>query len=158
MKAELLTLSTSKDEVDELVCTLTSECTTLHSRVAAYQEELKIADEIWHGYELTLAAKDVELVATKEELVVTKKELAVASDELGGGEGEVCRNHEGIHRGWHQGHKLKVRADLYHEYRDGKASAWDVDKAIQEYKEAASESSSANLLAPGEPSAPSSPS
>lgn len=37
---------------------------------------------------------------------------------------------------------LKARADLYCEYHDGKASGWDVDRAIKKYEEAASEDES----------------
>lgn len=75
VKAELSALRTSKSKVDELAKTLSNEYATLHVRVAAYQEELKIADEIRHGYDLTLTAKDVELVIAREKLAVAKKEL-----------------------------------------------------------------------------------
>lgn len=124
--------------------------------VAAYQEKLKIADEIRHGYELTLAAKDVELVAAKEELTVAKKELAVANNELGV---EKVRYAELMEESVGRvGIKAmcKVRADLYREYHEGNASAWDLARAIWEYEEAISwdesddESSAANQPAPNQ--------
>lgn len=49
VKVELHTLRKSKAEADELVLTLTNECTTLRAKVVAFQEELKIADEIRLG-------------------------------------------------------------------------------------------------------------
>lgn len=37
---------------------------------------------------------------------------------------------------------LRVRADLYREYREGKVTGWDVDHAIKEYEAALSEEDS----------------
>lgn len=38
-----------------------------------FQEELKIVNEIWLGYDRTLAVKDVELSEAKEELRLTQE-------------------------------------------------------------------------------------
>lgn len=128
VKADLAALRVSKTEEDELVHTLTNECTVLRAKVAAYQDKLKIADMIWLRYGYTLSAKEVELVASKEELAASKKEL----------EHERARYAELMEELIGVGSKamLKVRADLYH---DGKSGERDVDRVIREYEEIASE-------------------
>lgn len=51
---------------------------------------------------------------------------------------------------------LRVRADLFRKYREGKAKGWDIDHTIQEYEAAQSEEESnaeTSAPAPG-PSSP----
>lgn len=92
---------------------------------------MKIANEILLGYDRTHSAEDVELVAAKEELGVAKKEL----------EKEKVRFAELMEESIEVGSKalLKVRVDLYREYRNDKAPGWDVERVIREYEEVTSE-------------------
>lgn len=69
-------------DTDELVRTLTNECTTLRARVAELQEKLKVVDEARRDYDRSLASKVAELLEAKEELAAFKRELVASKEEM----------------------------------------------------------------------------
>lgn len=75
MKDELKTLGTANSELEKKVRSLSDECTSLHARIAVYQEDLKMDDQAREGYEATISENRAEAATAKEELAVTKREM-----------------------------------------------------------------------------------
>lgn len=116
------------------------------------------------GYYRTIAAKDAELLEARKELEASRRELAASKEELVASKNELEEENEKYAELMYEsvdiGCKamLKVRADLFREYREGKAVDWDVDRAIKEYEDAQSEEESDNETSAPSPSSPAIPS
>lgn len=128
-RKKLSTLHAEKYEVKKLVDILRSKCLSLQHWITLYQDDLRIANEVNGELNGSLDELKLKAEAMEKRLHDQHEQYAELYDE------SMCVVSKAM---------LKVRANLFRKFQEGKAELWEVSKSTREYKDAASEDEAPN--------------